>query len=194
MNNFNVYGTYRVEGNAVAETITNIPVKLAGVLIVKSGMNFDVESVYKQQIFIPYTATGMYMRYTNSNGNSWYQWNVVGQEDGWWDNFSIPRATLTIIANNRWHRQGNVVFCEVMFTVNASQAGNAYIDGTCIPKFGLTVGNVYGTWHDWDADKSGTVCGTNGGNIWMALNGNGPAPLTNFVGHKMGVSLTVLLH
>lgn len=191
LNNFKTYGNYRIESNAISETIANIPVKVAGVLIVKSGMN--ISTIYIQQIFIPYTGARMYTRYSNSSGNTWFYWNLIGEEDGWWQ-IDIPRATLTNIANNRWHRQGNVVFCEIMFTVDASQTGNAYIAGTCIPNFGLTVGNVYGTWHDKDADKSGTVCGTSGGNIWMALNGNGPAPLTNFVGHIMGISLTVLLH
>lgn len=192
LNSFNVYGNYRVESNAVAETITNIPIKLAGVLVVKSGMNVD-NNTYKQQIFIPYSATGIYTRYTNNNGNSWFNWNLIGEEDGWW-HINIPRATITITSNNRWHREGTVIFCETVFTVDSSQTGNAYIDVNCIPNAGLTIGNIFGIWHDYSFDKSGTIHATNGSNLWMALNGNGPAPLTNYVGHTMGVSLTVLLH
>ena len=191
VNSVTTYGCYGIESIQSAESMSNLPIATAGTLFVKNAMGGA--NNYIQQIFVPYTADAIYIRMSNNYGSSWFTWRVIGQEDGWW-NITIPRATFTTLANNRWHRQGNIVFCETCISITASETGNAYIGSDCIPKFGLTLGNVQGVWHDYNADKSGTIAGYNGGNIWMALNGNSPAPLTNFVGHAIGITLTAMLH
>lgn len=191
INTVNAIGCYTIQSIDSANTMTNLPIATAGVLYVKGAMN--LRTSYIQQIFIPYTADAIYIRMSNNSGSSWFAWRVIGQEDGWW-NIDIPRATFTTLANNRWHRQGNIVFCETCIEITESQSGNAYISSNCIPKFGFTLGNVQGVWHDYNMDMSGTIAGYNGGNIWMALNGNSPSPLTNHVGHAMGITLTAMLH
>ena len=192
INEITTYGCYRIISIDVAETMTNLPIATAGALFVKNAMNMSSTS-YVQQIFIPYYGKAIYIRATNNPAVAWNEWSIIGEDDGWWD-INIPRATFTTVANNMWHRQGNIVFCETCINITASQSGNAYIGSDCIPKFGLALGNAFGVWHDYDADKSGTLAGYSGGNIWMALNGNGPASLTAFVGHKMGITLTAFLH
>lgn len=91
--NFNDYfttGCYAVTTNATSETITNIPVKKAGRLIVVdatgSGGDSSSSYAYRQQIYIPYTiSSGIFIRDINQGSSGSYTYG------GWY------KITLTAV-------------------------------------------------------------------------------------------------
>ena len=78
--NFDTYttiGDYYVATTANARTITNIPLAVAGRLVVMSGI--EPNSNYKKQIFIPYYGSTIFVRHTANNGSSWSTWDSTAQ-------------------------------------------------------------------------------------------------------------------
>lgn len=75
LNTYITPGNYQVKFAADAASISNIPVKTAGVLKVeRSGY---ASNNYKRQTFYEFNNAYEHIRYTNDNGNTWSTWAKV---------------------------------------------------------------------------------------------------------------------
>lgn len=75
LNTYITPGNYQVKFAADAASISNIPVKTAGVLRVeRSGY---ASNNYKRQTFYEFNNSYRHIRYTNDNGNTWSTWAKV---------------------------------------------------------------------------------------------------------------------
>lgn len=104
----------------------------------------------------------------------------------------IPRATFTV-DDGAYYRTGNIVYLTAMITVTASQTGNAYIDETCVPRFGKTKTRITGTF-DSNTDAQGVLTtSTANNNVWFGKNGQ-HIPLTEYIGMKVTITLVYALY
>ena len=75
LNTYVTAGNYQIKFTSDANTISNMPVKTAGVL--KVEISGYASNNYKRQKFYEFNNTNRHIRYTNDNGNTWSTWEQV---------------------------------------------------------------------------------------------------------------------
>lgn len=72
LNTYTTAGNYQIKFTSDANTISNMPVKTAGVL--KVEISGYASNNYKRQTFYEFNNSNRHIRYTNDNGNTWSTW------------------------------------------------------------------------------------------------------------------------
>lgn len=79
LNTYTTAGNYQIKFTSDANTISNMPVKTAGVL--KVEISGYASNNYKRQTFYEFNNSNRHIRYTNDNGNTWSTWEQVPTRD-----------------------------------------------------------------------------------------------------------------